>query len=147
MSARPKTPSKPPRTKRGTAKGHESGAIPIPKNIAAGAPDDDQKTGIYDSGERRTNVEHSGSIQVISMKTPGVGSGPAPVERPRPQVKLRAISEITPVDRAVPDLGRLAPPRDPRDVRARRVRDYIVWASIAVIIASAIALGIWFLAR
>jgi len=82
------------------------------------------------------------------MKTPGVGSGPAPIERPRPQVKLRAISEVTPLEHAQPaNLGRIAPPRDPRKVRARRFRDYIVWASLAVMLASAVALGIWFLAR
>jgi len=65
-----------------------------------------------------------------------------------PRPKLRAISEITPLPHALPrNLGYLAPPRDPAEVRSRRVRDLVIWSSLAVILASAVALAIWFLGR
>jgi hypothetical protein len=85
-------------------------------------------------------------LKAISMKTPG-----APVAQPElparelPQVKLRSLSEVTKA--RTQNLGRLAPPRDPGEVRARRVQDYVVWGSLSVVLACAIALGVWFLAR
>jgi hypothetical protein len=90
-------------------------------------------------------------IQVVSMKTPH-DAPPEPGAPPRtpivPRPKLRAISEITPLPHAQPrNLGYLAPPRDPAEVRSRRVRDLVVWSSVAVMLASVVALVIWFLAR
>ena len=70
--------------------------------------------------------QESGPV-AISMKTPmdpdAAAGGPARtpvVKRP----KLRAISEITPLPHApaARTSGNLAPPRDPAEVRSRRVR-------------------------
>ena len=131
---------------------------------------DDDPTSIYDSGRYPTTPkatlpkkgepdfvrEAATPIKVVSKKTPGaVSSGEIPLPpdvarpaRPVHQVKLRAISEIankshTPQQQ----LGYLAPPRDPNEVRARRRRDFVVWGSICVILACGFALGIWFIAK
>jgi hypothetical protein len=64
-----------------------------------------------------------------------------------PQVKLRAISELATSHTPQQQLGYLAPPRDPNEVRARRRRDFVVWGSICVILACVFALGIWFIAK
>jgi hypothetical protein len=154
MSNKPTIPGRP---KRGTAQGHTSGSLPAQREEPTD-PSDEQQTNIYDSTNRRAKVSagavatdakdvRSGPIQVISMKTPGIGGGPAPIERPRPQVKLRAIAEVSTEDARPANLGYLAPPRDPAETRARRLRDYVVWGSLAVILASAVAVGIWFLGR
>ena len=139
------------------------------------AESDDDPTSIYESGKYPTTPkatlpkpgepdfvrEPATPIKVVSKKTPGqVSSGEIPLPpgtpdardardaRPMPQVKLRAISEIankshTPQQQ----LGYLAPPRDPNEVRARRRRDFVVWGSICVILACVFALGIWFIAK
>jgi hypothetical protein len=107
-----------------------------------------------DGEEGATTVDpkpfgRSEPIQVMSMKTPADAAGAMPSETPvvkRP--KLRAISEITPLPHAQPrNLGYLAPPRDPAEVRSRRVRDLVMWSSVVVILACAVALAIWFIAR
>ena len=87
-------------------------------------------------------------IRVMSMKTPADAPG-APAQTPVvPRPKLRAISEVTPLPHAQPkNLGYLAPPRDPAEVRSRRVRDLVMWSSVAVILACVVALAIWFIAR
>ena len=89
-------------------------------------------------------------IKAISMKTPNdQQQAPAPDKTPmlaRP--KLRAMSEVAGVTHKTPvNLGYLAPPRDPREVRARRTRDLVIWACVCVMLACVFALGIWFLAR
>ena len=94
-------------------------------------------------------AQHESGPVAISMKTPAEPKTDGPAETPilaRP--KLRAISEITPLPHAQPkNLGYLAPPRDRAEVRSRRVRDLVIWSCVAVIIASAVALVIWFVAR
>jgi hypothetical protein len=118
--------------------------------------EDDLPTEIYQPAQStRDAAPRAGSqpIQAISMKTPGADklavdfmrAEPEPVLR-RP--KLRAMAEVTPPS-GVPRLnhGFIAPPRDPVEVRSRRMRELIVLASVSVIIASAVALVIWFLAR
>jgi hypothetical protein len=94
--------------------------------------------------------EVSTPIRAISMKTPGTGdAGRARAETPPralPQVKLRAMADVS--KQAAPqNLGYLAPPRDHREVRARRSRELVIWGSICVMLACAFALGIWFLAK
>ena len=37
-----------------------------------------------------------------------------------------------------------APPYDPAEARARSMRDYVVWGCVGVMLASVIALGVWF---
>lgn len=87
-------------------------------------------------------------VVAVSKKTPGTRRA-ADVEGPAvPRVKLRAMSEVASGPHAAPQqLGYLAPPRDPREARSRRRGDLVVWGSVCVMIACAIALGIWFLAR
>jgi hypothetical protein len=116
---------------------------------------DDAATAIYHAGTHAP--AQSGSIRVISMKPPGDAGGvpgggaadpalaaPVPaIQRPQ----LRAISEVSSPGGAPAHLGYLAPPRDPLEVRARRVRDLVIWGAVSVIVASAVALVIWFVAR
>jgi hypothetical protein len=133
------------------------------------AESDDDPTSIYDSGKYPTTPkatlpkkgepdfvrEAATPIKVVSKKTPGqVSSGEIPLPpdargaRPMPQVKLRAISELASKSHTPQQqLGYLAPPRDPNEVRARRRRDFVVWGSICVILACVFALGIWFIAK
>jgi hypothetical protein len=154
-------------------RGHATAPPPIPRKPAgptmrgrvADSRDEDP-TSIYGSGTYPNTPaasqprpgepdfvrEAATPIKVKSMKTPGqASSGAIPVPndaRPMPQVKLRAISEVASKGHAhQQQLGYLAPPRDPQEVRARRQRDFIVWGSICVILACVVALGIWFLAK
>ena len=90
-------------------------------------------------------------IKAISMKTPA--SDKIAVDdmqvQPEPQLrrpKLRAISEVSLVDHPL-DLGNFAPPADPSEIRAKRVRDVVIIASLSLIVASVIALIVWFAAR
>jgi hypothetical protein len=108
---------------------------------------DDLPTEVYDSGKFKK--EASTPIKAISMKTPAAGSAPPKEPEPPvlPHVKLRALSEVTKAQHSPQNLGNLAPPYDPAAARARSVREYIVWGSLAVILASGIALVVWFAAR
>ena len=85
-------------------------------------------------------------IVTISMKTPADPNlKPVVPEREMPHIQLRAMSEMS--RSAIPlNLGNLAPPYDPEAARKRNVREYLVWASIAVMLACAIALVVWFVA-
>ncbi len=89
--------------------------------------------------------DRSEPMRVISMKTPADLGSEDRAQRVLPVVQLRAISNAhqTPAR----GMGNLAPPRDPREVRSRRVRDNVIWGSLAVILASVVTLAIWFLAR
>src|SRR5262249_52586309 len=94
----------------------------------------------------------SGPIRAISMKTPGTGAAgkldPTP-PKPMPVVKLRAMSEVASGGAAArpENLGFIAPPYDPRENRQRRAREIVIWACVCVILASGIALAIWFIGR
>jgi hypothetical protein len=131
-------------------------------------PTDQQRTGIYDPEQERrertavveigtptevTPQDRSEPIRVISLKAPTQATTEAPEERPakQHQARLRRLSEVSPQRHraATPPggLGYLAPPRDPRQARTRRWRDYVMWGSVAVILAGAVTLGVWFLAR
>lgn len=104
-----------------------------------------------------SKMDRSGPIQVISMKTQAPAAGklgaqaqqaqhqaqPSTPVLPRP--KLRAVSDITPVKQQ--NLGHVAPPYDPEQARARRLREYVIGGCVAVMLASAIALVVWFVAR
>jgi len=85
-------------------------------------------------------------LRVVSMKTPAPTNAPRPEPvRELPAVQLRALSDL----RRTPPvgLGRLAPPRDPAEVRSRRLRDLVTWGSVVVIVACGVTLLIWFVAR
>jgi hypothetical protein len=93
--------------------------------------------------------EPSAPIQAISMKTPGAQRPPAPENPPTPilpRPKLRAVSEVMPAQQPQ-NFGTVAQPYDPKEARARAVREYVIWGCLAVILASAIALVVWFVAR
>lgn len=91
-------------------------------------------------------------IKAISMKTPAsdkIAVDEQLVAKPEPQIrrpKLRALSEVSLVDHPL-DLGNFAPPADPAEIRAKRVRDIVLVASLSLIVASVIALIVWFAAR
>jgi len=84
-------------------------------------------------------------LRVVSMKD--VGSTTVKTARPVPKPQIRSIAEVTGRTARPPGMGRLAPPRDPKEVRARRMRDNVIWACLAVILACGVTLAIWFLAR
>jgi len=92
--------------------------------------------------------EQSAPIQAISMKTPNdQKAAAAPDKTPmlaRP--KLRAVSEVMPAQ-TPQNLGNLAQPYNPKEARSRAMREYVIWGCVAVMLASAIALVVWFAAR
>lgn len=138
MSARAKKPTtKPP-------------PIPPRAKPPADYEPDEARTSIYDSTQRLARAK-SQPIQAISMKTPGVERIAADDMRATPSIqrpKLRAISEVSPLSSAQPEnLGYLAPPANPSDVRGRRVREVLLIVSLSIIVASIVALIIWFSAR
>jgi hypothetical protein len=85
-------------------------------------------------------------LRVISMKTPAeLAAEKHVIAANKHQVRLRALGEVSP--NRTPPMGYLAPPRDPREVRARRIRDYVIWGCAVVVVGCVVMLGVWFLAR
>jgi len=85
------------------------------------------------------------ALRAISMKTPMAdGSKPEKIAARKPEVRLAPTPQR--VQAPPQPVGRLAPPRDPREVRARRIRDVILWGSAAMILASVVVLVIWLIA-
>ncbi len=130
-------------------------------------PTDPQQTSIYDPAQaprgRPAEIgtptelapppppphDHSQPIRVISLKAPGdLSEERLPVKEHRP--RLRRLSEVAPQRARIATppggFGYLAPPRDPREARTRRLRDYVLWGSVVVMLAGAVMLGVWFLA-
>lgn len=96
--------------------------------------------------------DRSEPLRVVSMKSAAERARPAEPRRiapnPRPDVVIRALSEVTPMPGAdLPELGRLAPPRDPRRARTRKLREVVVLAGAVLAIGGVVALAIWLLAR
>ena len=119
---------------------------------------DNMKTNIYDSGQHpkargeEPKPSESQPIKAISMKTPSADNMALKRDeevdtRPKRKVQLRAMSDIASTGPIPKDLGRLAPPRDASAARVRKLQDYVLWGSVSVILASVIALIIWFVAR
>ena len=139
MAARSKTP-----TKKGTTP----------------APTTDERTRVYrgpevrgteqigleTSGEQPVASESGNTFKAISMKSPDGATKNEPEPPVLPAVKLRAMSEFHRAQ-TPQNLGNLAPPYDPHEARKRTAQDIIMWGCIAVILASAIALVVWFVAR
>ena len=97
--------------------------------------------------------DQSQPIRVISLKSPGDGATDSSEERQPVKVhqpRIRSLSEVSPQRNRVATppggLGYLAPPRDPRQARTRRLRDYVLWGSVVVMLAGVVMLGVWFLA-
>ena len=62
-------------------------------------------------------------------------------------IQLRSMAQVSGRhDAPVGGMGHLAPPRDARQARARRVRSNVVWAGVALALAGTISLAIWFIA-
>jgi len=95
----------------------------------------------------RRRLERSEPIRVISMKDHTEAAKPRSEDpRIQLQVQLRSMAEVAGRREAPVKLGHLAPPRDPRRARARRVRANVIWGCVAVGLAGAIALAIWLVA-
>lgn len=90
--------------------------------------------------------ESGNTFKAISMKSPDGATKKEPEPPVLPAVKLRAMSEFHRAQ-TPQNLGNLAPPYDPHEARKRTARDFIMWGCIAVILASVIALVVWFVAR
>lgn len=102
-------------------------------------------------------------MRAISMKTPAelaaerVQAVAAPPQRPQhvapPKVQIRSIGSVAEAARRAHTttpahgLGTIAPPRDPRQARERKLWSLVFWGSIVVIIASLVALAVWLIAR
>lgn len=91
--------------------------------------------------------EHGEPIRVISMKDQADARRWNEEPRAPRQVQLRAMAEVfSQADTPPRGLGHLAPPRDARQARARRMRGNLGWAFVAIALAGAIMLAIWFAA-
>ena len=135
-------------------------------------PTDELKTEIYDSQQRArmpkptkrghgsgeieigtpTEIdpprkERSEPIRVISMKTPAEIAAEKKQAK-KQEAKIRPLSEVIRMDQTPPrGMGNLAPPANARERNVRRLRDWLIWGSVLVIIACTVMLGVWFLAR
>jgi len=90
-------------------------------------------------------AERSEPIRVISMKDNA--EAPRPREDRVPlHVQLRSLAEVAGQRNKPEQLGRLAPPRDPRQAHARQVRGNILLIVGGIGLAAAIALVIWLVA-
>jgi len=87
--------------------------------------------------------EPSEPIRVISMKDQAGARRRSAEPRAPHQVQLRALAEFSEAQTPPRGLGNLAPPRDPREVRARRMRGNLALACVAIALAGAIMLAIW----
>ncbi|HEY0482975.1 MAG TPA: hypothetical protein VGD37_35880 [Kofleriaceae bacterium] len=90
--------------------------------------------------------ERSEPMRVISMKDRATGRPPPSEPRVPLHVQLRSMAEVAGVHEPACALGRLAPPRDPRQARARRRRANFAWACVAIALACGISLAIWLVA-
>jgi hypothetical protein len=92
-----------------------------------------------------TAPERSEPLQIISMKDQ-LARQPRREERRPLQVQLRSLAEVSGRNDTPVNLGRLAPPRDPRQARARRLRANVMWGCVAIVLACGISLVVWFVA-
>jgi hypothetical protein len=96
--------------------------------------------------ELTARPERSEPIRMISMKDRATGRPPPSEPRVPLHVQLRSMAEVAGVHEPGCGLGRLAPPRDPRQARARRRRANLAWACVAIALACGITLAIWLVA-
>jgi hypothetical protein len=89
-------------------------------------------------------AERSEPIRVISMKDHAGAQKPRNHDQRVPlHVQLRSIAEVAGMHDSGIGLGNLAPPRDPRQAQARRVRSNVVWACVAIVLACAVMVVVW----
>jgi hypothetical protein len=96
--------------------------------------------------EITARTERSEPIRVISMKDATGPRKPRTDERRAVQVQLRSIAEVRRRHDTPVGLGHLAPPRDPRQARKRRLVDNAIWGCVAIMLACGIMLAIWLVA-
>lgn len=97
---------------------------------------------------RRRGAERSEPIRMISMKDHAGAPRRRSEEMHAPlHVQLRSMAEVSRRRHDTPvGLGNLAPPRDPRQASARRLRADVGWACVAIALAGAISSAIWLIA-
>ena len=91
-------------------------------------------------------------FKAVSMKTPAdpeeeQAKANEKAARVLPEVRIRAMSELNANQTPPRGMGFLAPPHDPQEARSRRLRDNVIWGSVAVMVAAVVMLAVWFLAR
>jgi len=103
--------------------------------------------------ELTAEPERSEPVRAISMKDQLDAQNQRPSDQRDPwnhrvplHIQLRSMAEVSGRDTPAGGMGHLAPPRDPRQARARRVRSNVVWAGVAIALAGTISLAIWFVA-
>ena len=101
---------------------------------------------IDDAAPTRVDLQRSEPIRVISMKDASAPRKPRTDERRAVKVQIRSIAEARRHDTPPAGLGHLAPPRDPKKARNRRLIDNLIWGCVAIMLACAIMLAIWLVA-
>jgi hypothetical protein len=137
-------------------------------------PTDEQKTEIYDSQQRTRAAkptkrgfssgeievptptqldpprkEQSEPIRMISMKTPAeIAAEKKKAPGQNLKVQIRQLSDVAGQKSTPPrGMGNLAPPVNQKERNVRKLRDWLMWGSVLVIISCVVMLGVWFLAR
>ena len=85
---------------------------------------------------------------MVSMKTPAeLAAEKKQVLAKKHNVEIRALSDVRRQhDTPARGMGYLAPPANRKERQARKVRDWLIWGSVLVIISCAVMLAVWFLA-
>lgn len=96
--------------------------------------------------EITARAEPSEPIRVFSMKDQTGPHKPRTDERRAVQVQLRSMAEVARRHDTPVGLGHLAPPRDAKQARNRRLIDNVMWGGVAIMLACGIMLAIWFVA-
>jgi hypothetical protein len=96
--------------------------------------------------EVTARAERSEPIRVFSMKDQTGPRKPRTDDHRAMQVQLRSMAEVSRRHDTPVGLGHLAPPRDAKQARNRRLIDNVMWGGVAIILACGIMLAIWFVA-
>jgi hypothetical protein len=125
-----------------TKKGFESGEIAIPTKpdtVEIGTPTE------IDPPRK----ERSEPIRVISMKTPAeiAAERKGKAEAKQHKAEIRSLSDVV-GQRSTPPrgMGNFAPPANQKERNVRKLRDWLIWGSVLVIISCIVMLAVWFLA-
>jgi len=139
-----------PRPKSETTRGYSSGEEGTGVGLEIASP---TRVEIATPTQVTRPTNKSEPLRVISMKTPAELAA----ERKRAQAvagqhqlkaEIRSLADVHKRnDTPAHGMGYLAPPRDVKHVRARRLREWVLWGSVVVIVSCAVMLAVWFLAR
>ncbi len=124
------------RGKSPTKRGHESGE----QTLDIGTP----------TAIDPPRAERSEPIRVISMKArEDTADGEPKQKREAKQHRpaIRALSDVIGKNATPPrGMGNLAPPMNQKEHNVRKLRDWLIWGSVLVMISCVVMLGVWFLA-